>query len=103
MQECLYALDEVKARKTTQELSQTEQYDLTRKTLVYRFGYTEFDTMDPETRACVERLLDEVPFDCDVLECKDAVRSSKGDYDGARQELQWRYGYRQKIFMGGRR
>ncbi len=103
VQECLKALDAVKARNTTQELSQTEQYKLTRKTLMRKFGYTELEAMDPETRACVERLMDEVPFDCDVLECKEAVRSSKGNYDGARQELQWRYGYRQKIFMGGRR
>ena len=66
--------------------------------LMEDFGYTELDTMAPETRAIVERLMDEVPFDCSELECLDAVRSSNGTYARARGYLQEAYGHRQKIF-----
>lgn len=71
--------------------------------LMEKFGYTELDifTTDPETRTIVERLMDEVPFDCSVLECLDAVRHSEGTYAGARGYLQEAYGHRQKIFMRG--
>lgn len=65
-----------------------------------QFGYIELEAMNPQTRATVERLLEDLPFDCDALECKDALCSSKGDYDGARRYLKWAYGHRQKIFKG---
>lgn len=64
------------------------------------FGYTEMDSLNLEARASVERLMDTMPFDCDELECIDALRASGGDYESAREELQWSFGHRQKIFMG---
>ena len=70
-----------------------------RTLLMQRFGYTELDTMDPGMRASVERLMEDMPFYCDVLQCRDALRSSDGDHDGAREFLRQMYGYRQKIFM----
>lgn len=89
VQECLKALDTHKTVGAAQ------------KWLMLRFGYTELDTLDADTKAIVERLIDEMPFDLDVLECIQVLRSSRGDYDRARKGLQWMYGDRQKIFMVG--
>lgn len=50
-----------------------------------RFNYTELDTLDPEIRESVERLMEDMAFDVDALECKMALRSSGGSYDGARK------------------
>lgn len=96
VQECLRALGQVKKRYT---FSEAKTHGVARSLLMHWFGYTELEATDPEIRATVERLLEHMPFDCDVLECKDAVRSSNGDYARARRFLQQMYGHRQKIFL----
>lgn len=83
-QECLRALDIDETINTAQKI------------LIQRFHYTEIGDLDPETRASVERLMDEMPVDVDVLECIRALRSSGGHYGRARKDLQYEYGHRQK-------
>lgn len=92
VQECLKALAECKG-------DSKRPIEDTRRRLMRRFGYTELEAMNADTRASVERLMEEMPFDCDARECREALRSSGGDYKGARRYLQQMFGHRQKIFM----
>ena len=43
--------------------------------------------------------MENMAFDCDALECKDALRSSDSDYDGARKALLWQNAHRQDMFV----
>ena len=84
VQECLKALD-----KFGQQVS-------ARFYLCQRFGYTKIDTLSAEEREMVERLMENVPFECSVEECQHAIRRSNGDLDNALAYLENR-----KVFLIG--
>ena len=71
MLECLRALDK------------HGDQDTARRYLYAAFNYTELDTLCPEEREMVERLMEDLPFDCPVEQCKHAIRISGGDLDDA--------------------
>ena len=97
IQECMNALVGTRDINSLQSHPEVKKHRAARRDLIKQYGYNILDTMDPDTRMTVKRLIEDVSLDSNVAEYIDAFLSSGMDYDEALEDLRWRFRCRRKV------